>query len=199
MSARLILICHASTAAVRTASFPVDEPLEPQGQAKASALAGAHPPELRRVDAAWTSPALRARQTAAALHLTATVDHMLGDIDLGRWAGRSLAEFRQPIRMRSPRGSANLMRRHMAGSPWMPCWRALHPGSMRAGKRMDASLPSPMRQCYERPSCLVSERPRRRSGGSISDLCAGSAFKPTPPVGHCGPCDPDRQLRSLRP
>ena len=66
-------ICHASTSAVREVAFPVDEPIDPQGQAKAAALAGA----LRRVDAASTSPALRAKQTAAALQLEATVDAAL--------------------------------------------------------------------------------------------------------------------------
>jgi broad specificity phosphatase PhoE len=88
MSVRLTLICHASTKAVRAVAFPVDEPLDPQGQAKASALAGT----IRRVDAAWTSPALCAMQTATALQLEARVDPALRDIDLGGWAGRSFAD-----------------------------------------------------------------------------------------------------------
>ncbi len=46
-------------------------------------------PAFRRVDAAWTGPETRARQTAEALRLQATVDPVLRDIDLGRWAGRS--------------------------------------------------------------------------------------------------------------
>jgi broad specificity phosphatase PhoE len=91
MSVRLTLICHASTSAVREAAFPADEPIDAKGLAKASALAR----ELRRVDAAWTSPALRARQTAAALQLEATVDPALKDIDLGRWTGRSFAEVHE--------------------------------------------------------------------------------------------------------
>jgi broad specificity phosphatase PhoE len=88
MNVRLTLVCHASTRTVRAAAFPLDEPLDPQGQAEASALAC----ELRSADVAWTSPALRARQTAAALRLDAEVDHVLRDIDLGRWAGSSLSE-----------------------------------------------------------------------------------------------------------
>ena len=88
MSVRLTLICHASTSAVREVAFPADEPIDPQGQAKAAALATA----LRRVDTASTSPALRARQTAAALRLEAIVDPALRDVDLGRWAGRSFAD-----------------------------------------------------------------------------------------------------------
>ena len=91
MSIILTLICHASTHAVREAAFPSDEPIDPQGHAKASALAG----KLRRVDATLTSPALRAVQTAAALQLDATADPALRDIDLGRWAGRSFADVRQ--------------------------------------------------------------------------------------------------------
>jgi broad specificity phosphatase PhoE len=82
---RLTLLCHASTAAVRAAAFPLDEPIDPQGRAKAVALAA----DLGRIDAAWTSPALRARQTAEALGLDAAVEPALRDIDLGRWAGRS--------------------------------------------------------------------------------------------------------------
>jgi broad specificity phosphatase PhoE len=88
MSVRLTLICHAATAATREAAFPADEPLDAQGQAAAAARA----PGLRRVDAAWTSPAPRARQTATALGLAATVDDRLRDMDMGRWAGRLLAD-----------------------------------------------------------------------------------------------------------
>jgi broad specificity phosphatase PhoE len=88
VSVRLTLISHASTSAVREVTFPADEPIDPSGQAKASALAK----ELRRVDAAWTSPALRARQTAEALQLEATVDPALKDVDLGCWTGRSFAD-----------------------------------------------------------------------------------------------------------
>ena len=89
MSVILTLICHASTRAVRDAAFPADEPLDPQGHAKASALAAT----LRRVDTAWSSPSLRARQTAAALGLDAIADPVLRDIDYGAWSGHSLAEI----------------------------------------------------------------------------------------------------------
>jgi broad specificity phosphatase PhoE len=91
MSVRLILISHASTSAVREVAFPADEAIDPQGQAKASALAG----ELRRVDAAWTSPALRATQTATALQLEAKVNSALRDVDLGCWTGRSFADVQE--------------------------------------------------------------------------------------------------------
>ena len=83
---RLTLVSRAPTSAVWEVAFPADEPIDSQGQAKASALAG----ELRRVDAAWTSPALRATQTAAALQLDPTIDPTLRDIDL---ACGAMAEF----------------------------------------------------------------------------------------------------------
>ena len=88
MSRRLTLVCHGATSATRQAAFPADEPLEPLGAAKSAALAK----RLGSVDAAWTSPALRAVQTAAALGLNARVDPALSDIDLRLWGGRSLAE-----------------------------------------------------------------------------------------------------------
>lgn len=89
MSGRLTLVCHASTEAVRAAVFPKDEPLDPRGRALAAALSS----RLGRVDAAWTGPSLRARQTAAALRLDAAVEPALADIDLGRWAGHALSEI----------------------------------------------------------------------------------------------------------
>jgi len=82
-AARLTLICHAATSATRSAAFPLDEPIERIGAAKARALAGA----LRRPDRAWTSPAARAAQTAQALGLAATPDAALRDCDYGHWAG----------------------------------------------------------------------------------------------------------------
>ena len=84
----LTLICHGATRAVRVASFPEDEPLDPAGLAAADALAGS----IRRADTALTSPALRARQTAEALKLGAATDAGLRDLDYGNWSGRSLAD-----------------------------------------------------------------------------------------------------------
>ncbi len=66
MTARLILVCHASTGAVRAAAFPADEPLDDKGMARAAALAG----RLPKADRFWSSPELRTRQTAEALRLT---------------------------------------------------------------------------------------------------------------------------------
>jgi broad specificity phosphatase PhoE len=86
---RLTFIAHGATMATRAALFPRDEPLEAASIAKAAALA----PRMGRADAIWTSPALRAIQTAEALGLLATADPLLADIDLGDWAGKSLAEL----------------------------------------------------------------------------------------------------------
>jgi broad specificity phosphatase PhoE len=88
MTTRLKLLCHASTAAVRTSTFPADEPLDDQGRQKLAAF----PNPLRHSDRCFTSPALRARQTAEALGLTATIEPALGDCDYGQWTGRTFEE-----------------------------------------------------------------------------------------------------------
>ena len=86
---RLVLVRHATTAAVRAAAFGADEPLDERGRAAAAALRGA----LARADETYVSTALRARQTAeAAGWAPAMVDPALDECDFGRWAGRTLAE-----------------------------------------------------------------------------------------------------------
>jgi broad specificity phosphatase PhoE len=88
VTARLILVCHASTAAVRGSSFPSDEPLDDHGKADAAALAGRLPDAER-----WlTAPESRARQTAETLGLDAAVEPALRDCDYGAWRGRSFAD-----------------------------------------------------------------------------------------------------------
>jgi broad specificity phosphatase PhoE len=89
MTARLTLICHASTDAVRKTAFPADEPLDRHGQADAAALAA----KLPSADRCWTSPELRTRQTAEALHLNAISLSMLRDCDYGAWKGYTLDEI----------------------------------------------------------------------------------------------------------
>ena len=88
MPARLTLVCHAATVATRSATFPSDEGIERGAAELAAALAG----RLRRADRGWTSPALCARQTAAALNLDATAHSGLRDCGYGRWSGRKLAD-----------------------------------------------------------------------------------------------------------
>jgi broad specificity phosphatase PhoE len=89
MTARLTLICHASTDAVRKAAFPADEPLDRHGHADAAALAD----KLPGADRCWTSPELRTRQTAEALHLNAISLSTLRDCDYGAWKGYTLDEI----------------------------------------------------------------------------------------------------------
>jgi broad specificity phosphatase PhoE len=72
---------------VRRAAFPLDEPLDERGRAALASL------DRRPGGEALTSPALRARETAAALGLEASAEEMLRECDFGAWAGRTLAEI----------------------------------------------------------------------------------------------------------
>jgi broad specificity phosphatase PhoE len=97
MAPRVTLICHATTRALRAATFGGDDPIDDVGRATAERLAGM----LHRADRYLTSPALRARETAAALGLTATVDDRLRDCDYGRWTGRKFTQVlvREPVKL----------------------------------------------------------------------------------------------------
>jgi broad specificity phosphatase PhoE len=88
VTARLILIAHASTAALRGAYFPADEPLDELGRTSAAAVAGC----LTNADRWLTSPELRTRQTAVALGLSADVEPALRDCDYGSWSGKSFKD-----------------------------------------------------------------------------------------------------------
>jgi broad specificity phosphatase PhoE len=89
MTARLLLLRHGTTAAVRSAAFPLDEGLDDRGRAEARALVP-HLPAHRDV---LRSPARRCGETAAALgHADAPVDDGLREAGFGGWAGRTLAE-----------------------------------------------------------------------------------------------------------
>jgi len=85
MTARLTLICHASTDAVRGFSFPADEPIDERGRKRAMALAV----ELPRTAQNWFSPELRTQQTAEALGLDAVSLPVLRDCDYGAWTGHN--------------------------------------------------------------------------------------------------------------
>ena len=89
MTARFTLIACGATSATRTAAFPLDEPLEDKAAAQASAMAG----WIGEADRVWCGPSAAARQTAAALGLTAEVEPRLGDLDVGRWAGKGPEEL----------------------------------------------------------------------------------------------------------
>jgi broad specificity phosphatase PhoE len=84
-TARVILICHGSTKAVRAARFPADEALDELGLKNIKALADALPDAGR----CWTSPERRTQQTARALGLNAQIEPLLRDCDYGAWVGRT--------------------------------------------------------------------------------------------------------------
>ena len=92
MTTRLKLLCHASTSAVRTSTFPADEPLDDQGRQKLAAFPNPFRNSLRHNDRCFTSPALRARQTAEVLGLSAVIEPDLHDCDYGQWTGRTFEE-----------------------------------------------------------------------------------------------------------
>ncbi|MEO3809072.1 histidine phosphatase family protein [Sphaerisporangium sp. B11E5] len=87
MTVRLVLVCHAATAAVRQARVAADDPLDAHGLTDAGAAAGV----LRRAGTAFRGPETRCRQTAEALGLDAAPDPAFADLDLGSWTGRTLA------------------------------------------------------------------------------------------------------------
>ncbi|SDP86933.1 Broad specificity phosphatase PhoE [Phyllobacterium sp. OV277] len=86
---RLTFVCHGATSATHAGAFPLDEALAPGETQRAAGFAG----QLRHAHHFLTSPALRARQTAEALGLEATVDAAMADMDYGRWAGRPLSDI----------------------------------------------------------------------------------------------------------
>ncbi len=96
MTIRLFLICHASTSALRTAAFPLDESLDSFGLAKAAAATAM---SCRRC---LSGPERRTRQTAEALGLTASIDPGLRDCDYGRWRGITLDALQgtEPLALR---------------------------------------------------------------------------------------------------
>lgn len=87
---RLVLLRHATTAAVLSAAFPSDEGLDAAGEAAARALAG----RLGRGEA-LCSTAKRSRATAVAAGLSARVEPALDECDFGAWHGRTLAELHE--------------------------------------------------------------------------------------------------------
>ncbi len=95
MTPRITLISHATTRALRAATFGGDDSLDESGAAQSRRLAGALGPVTR----CWTSPAARARETAAALGLDAIVDERLRECDFGRWTGRKFTQ----VLLREPR------------------------------------------------------------------------------------------------
>jgi broad specificity phosphatase PhoE len=90
---RLLLVRHAPTAATRAAAFGVDEPVDARGLAAAAAVGDVLPSGCE----ALVSPALRCRQTAAAVGLrsVSVVEPALAECDFGAWAGRALTDINE--------------------------------------------------------------------------------------------------------
>jgi broad specificity phosphatase PhoE len=84
--ARLTLISHAPTSAVRRAAFPCDESIEEIARERVREMKW-------HFDRACCGPEKRTQETAMALGLSATVDPALRDCDYGRWSGRDLSEL----------------------------------------------------------------------------------------------------------
>lgn len=91
-----MLVRHGPTATTRKAAFPGDEPLDADGFRDSESLREV----LVVADAAFSSPALRARQTAEAAGLSAEPDADLAECDFGSWATLTLEE----VHARDPDG-----------------------------------------------------------------------------------------------
>jgi broad specificity phosphatase PhoE len=88
MAYTLTWICHASTAAARTAAFPADEPIDGIGERDCGKACLPSTP-----DRVWVAPELRTRRTAELLGLSSFVEPALRDVDHGRWAGHGMEDL----------------------------------------------------------------------------------------------------------
>ncbi len=86
---RLKLLCHASTAAVRDAAFPADEPLDAFGAAEA----GGRLETRARRGSLFDQPGAARPADGGVAGPDAHVEPALRDCDYGRWTGRTLAEL----------------------------------------------------------------------------------------------------------
>src|SRR3984885_2726506 len=83
MTARLDLLAHGASSAMRAARFADDEGLEASAVRAIEALRG----KLRPYAQVLTAPARAARETAQALGFNAQVEIALRDCHYGRWRG----------------------------------------------------------------------------------------------------------------
>ena len=91
MHTRLWLVSHAATAAMRSGRFPADDPLDARGRDDAHAYRAQL--DVPRDALVFSSPAPCARETAAALNLTADIAPALADMSYGRWHGQRVADI----------------------------------------------------------------------------------------------------------
>lgn len=101
MGVDLVIVRHGRTEWNREVRFRgrMDLPLDEMGQAQARAAAQAIHSRWPQAAAVYSSPLLRARQTAesiaAALGLVVEIHEGLLDLDYGKWTGRTPAEVAQ--------------------------------------------------------------------------------------------------------
>lgn len=96
---RITLISHASTIALRRASFPLDESLI-EGEPEKIAALGWIAPQAQHI---WCAPEQRTQETAKALSLTPSVSIDLGDVNYGAWRGKEIDD----IQASDPEGLAD--------------------------------------------------------------------------------------------
>ncbi|HEX7751414.1 MAG TPA: histidine phosphatase family protein [Novosphingobium sp.] len=110
LSQALILLCAGATASSRAGGFAAPgEPLDAGGRRAAEARRVADRFHGRTL----TGPAVSARETAAAMGLSASVEPALAEIDHGAWTGRSFAE----IHAEAPEALATWIADPTAGAP----------------------------------------------------------------------------------
>jgi probable phosphoglycerate mutase len=100
----VVLCRHGESDAAAAGVVGGDAALTARGRAQARDLAASL--AERQFDACFTSPALRARETAALALEGRDVPHAvlpeLGDIDFGTFSGRPLAEYRSWVAVHDP-------------------------------------------------------------------------------------------------
>ena len=152
IATRLLLLCAGPTAALRRGGFSrPDDPLDPAGEAKRTALA---PPARngRVVTSGWRA----ARETAARLSPEPAVEPALADQDPGDWAGLPF-EAIDPEALRAwiaapdagPPGGESLVAVVARVAPWLDRLRGgggavvavTHPAVVRAALACALDLP----------------------------------------------------------
>ncbi|MFG2585217.1 histidine phosphatase family protein [Streptomyces malaysiensis] len=91
MTFRLTLVAAGRSSARLGERFGDDRPLDPEGRLAAERAAPGLLP-LAAAELRYCSPSTRSRETGDALGFTPLVQLALRDCDMGRWAGRSLAD-----------------------------------------------------------------------------------------------------------
>jgi broad specificity phosphatase PhoE len=89
LPARITLISHAPTLALRRASFPLDEPLVEAEFDKMASLGWTVP----RAQYVCCGPEKRTQQTAQALGLEPSTAVELADVDYGTWSGKEIGDI----------------------------------------------------------------------------------------------------------